>query len=238
MLREEDRTPKKIVPAIPEDSVNLFDEKQVSYYIESFHRDIVLRAMNYIKDRRLDTAVNRPKSLYLSFDDFVHKDRLIIPFYSNTGKIGSYQSRLLLDTNDAKYLTKYGEKCLYGENTISEDIPYIFVFEGPIDAMFCKNGVAVGGAKRTDRQNQFLETCIGHEVIYVFDNDKNNEEMESQVIKTIKRGGRVLIWPKKMSKFKDVNEICCHLSTDEIPYSFFVKNSFKGLDAEVKFKSR
>jgi hypothetical protein len=226
--------PKLEVPYLPEDSVNLTDRSQIDYYKGTTQEDIINQALDYCHKRRLFIAINKPKSLYLSFEDKVHKNRLIIPFYSEKNKIESYQSRSLNGDEYPKYLTKYGEKCFYGENNINPDVPYIFVFEGPIDAMFVQNAVAIGGATTTEKQMQFLNKCIGYEVIYVYDNDKNNEEMDAKIQKLIKQNKRLFIWSKEFSKFKDINEVCISLQLNEFPYKYIVDNSYTGIEAQLK----
>ena len=132
--------------SLPEDSINLFDEGQISYYKAN---PIVQTALNYIKKRKLDTAVNRPNGLYVSLKDKTHKNRLVIPFYDVNGKIIFYQSRTIIENrkfNLPKYLGKVNsDRSLFNINKIKEDIDQIFIIEGPIDAFFVENGVAVAG---------------------------------------------------------------------------------------------
>ena len=222
------------VPALPDDAIDIFDSNQVSFHKEE---KLVKNSVEYAQKRRLFTAINRPKSLYVSLRDKVHKNRLIIPFYGESGKVESYQSRSLDGDVYPKYLTKYGEKSLYGENNIDNDIPYIFIFEGPIDAMFVKNAVAVGGSSMTDKQESFIKKCVDKEIIYVYDNDKNNKEMSKKIKNLIKQNKKLFVWPKEFKKFKDVNEICCNLHLDELPYKFIVQNSYSGVEALMKQKT-
>jgi hypothetical protein len=225
---------KQDVPYLPDDCVDLTDIRQIEFYKGTAQEDLIKQAIEYSTKRRLFSAVNKPKSLYFSFEDKVHKNRLIIPFYSENNKIESYQSRSLNGDEYPKYLTKYGEKCLYGENNINTDIPFIFVFEGPIDAMFVRNAVAIGGATTTEKQIQFINKCIGYEIIYVYDNDKNNDEMDSKIQKLIKQNKRLFIWPKEFNKYKDINEICVNLKLDEFPYKYIIENSYTGIEAQLK----
>ena len=222
------------IPALPDDAIDIFDSNQVTFHKEE---KLVKSSIEYAQKRRLFTAVNRPKSLYVSLRDKVHKNRLIIPFYGEAGKVESYQSRSLDGDIYPKYLTKYGEKSLYGENNIDNDIPYIFIFEGPIDAMFVKNAVAVGGSSMTDKQESFIKKCVDKEIIYVYDNDKNNKEMSKKIKNLIKQNKKLFVWPKEFKKFKDVNEICCNLHLDELPYKFIVQNSYSGVEALMKQKT-
>ena len=135
-----------------------------------------------------------------------------------------------------KYLTKYGEKCLFGENHLDSSIPYIFIIKGPIDAMFFKNSLAIGGSTITERQETFLKKCLGYEIIYVYDNDTNNQQMDRKIHQLIKQNKKLFIWPREMKKYKDINEVCCSLNLDEFPYKFIVENSFSGIEALLKSK--
>ena len=222
------------IPSIPDDAIDICDSKQVEFYKDD---KLVKKIIDYCQNRRLFTAVNKSKSLYVSFKDKVHKNRLIIPFYGESGKIECYQSRTLDGDTYPKYLTKYGEKNMYGENNIDNSIPYIFIFEGPIDAMFVKNAVAVGGSSMTDKQEAFIKKCFDKEIIYVYDNDKNNKEMSKKIKNLIKQNKKLFVWPKEFKKFKDVNEICCNLHLDELPYKFIVQNSYSGIEALMKQKA-
>jgi len=104
--------------------------------------------------------------------------------------------------------------------------------------MFVKNGVAMASLAPTEKQMQQLNNLIGYEQIYVFDNDKNNQQTAKKIEKYIKSGKRIFIWPKEFSKFKDFNEICCNLELDEIPWKFVVKNAANGQEALIKQKLR
>lgn len=192
-------------------------------------------ALECCEKRRLFTAVNSCKKFFISLDDRVHKNRLVIPFYDLNGKVACYQTRALTEHQFPKYLTKFGEKTVFGINNIDDDIPYIFVFEGPIDSMFVKNGVAIASINPTAQQEQQLHSFIGKELIYVFDNDKNNKQVKSRIQKHINDKKRVFVWPTEFKKFKDLNEVCCKLKLNEVNWNFIVKNSFKGSEATIKY---
>ena len=237
LVKNSEPVKELVVPTIPDDSINITDINQCEFYKDNEKQYAYIKHVRqYCEDRRLFTAVNRPKAFYVSFGDKVHKKRLIIPFYSELGKIDSYQSRTLDGDTYPKYLTKFGEKGLYGENNITNDIPYIFVFEGPIDAMFVKNAVAVGGSSTTEKQEAFLKKCVDKEIIYVYDNDKDNKEMKKKIKNLIKDNKKIFIWPKEFRKYKDINELCCSLCLDELPYKFIVQNSYSGVEALMKQK--
>jgi len=221
------------IPALPENSIDLTDSAQMRFYADNKY---IKLALNYCNNRRLFTAVNSCKRFYLSLEDKVHKNRLVIPFFNESGKVECYQTRALTENQFPKYLTKFGEKELFGLNNIEPEIPYVFIFEGPIDSMFVKNGVAMASLAPTGHQVQQLSNLFGYEQIWVFDNDKNNKQTATKITKYISEGKKIFIWPKEFLKFKDFNEICCNLELDEIPWKFIVKNSASGQEAMLKQK--
>jgi len=226
-----------VVEDIPSDSINLFDEQQVEYYSTDL---TVKRALYYIKDRRLDTAINRPPAMFLSLNDFVHKNRLIIPFYNNKNEIIWYQSRGLLEQDlkeRPKYLSKYGDRHVFGLNNVSPDCNYIFIFEGPIDSMFCsKNGIAVCGISLSQLQENELESYNLYKKIWVLDNQLDNPDVKEKMLSLAQMGERVFIWPSGYEKFKDVNDVCTEYKIDKIGTKFFIENSFIGPSAVMKLK--
>jgi len=102
--------------------------------------------------------------------------------------------------------------------------------------MFVRNGVAMASLAPTEKQLQQLSNLIGFELIFVFDNDKNNKQTAKKIEKYIKDKKKIFIWPKEFSRFKDFNEICCSLELDEIKWKFIVKNTAAGPEALIKQK--
>lgn len=217
---------------LPLECIDLTNPVQLEFYRDN---NYVNSAFEYCINRRLFTAVNTCGKFYISLNDKIHKNRLIIPFFQNT-KIVCYQSRALTNKQFPKYLTKFGEKEIFGIDNIKSDIPYIFIFEGPIDSMFVQNGIALAALIATEHQQNIINSLLGYEIIYVFDNDKNNPQTAARIEKYIKNGKTVFIWPNEFKKFKDFNEICSNLRIDEIPWKFVSKNSYKGPEALIKFK--
>lgn len=222
-----------VVSELPENPIDLTNESQLKFYNDN---KFVKLALEYCNERRLFAAVNSCDKFYLSLDDKVHKNRLVIPFFGNQGKVICYQTRALTTNQFPKYLTKFGEKELFGLSKIDCQIPYVFIFEGPIDSMFVKNGVAIASLSPTEHQLQQLTNLIGYEQIWVFDNDKNNKQTAKKITTHIENGKKVFVWPKELCKFKDFNEICCNLEINEIPWKFVVKNSCQGIEAKIKYK--
>lgn len=224
---------------LPRDSINLNDIAQVEFYKAN---PIVSACNNLIKQRRLDTAVNRPDSLYITLVERVHKNRLIIPFVNENRDIEFYQSRTVIPNDNKlkpKYISRIGaEKTLFNIDKISGDFKTVFIFEGPLNAFFTKNSVAVAGitdkgnATFTQRQQQQVDTVLRwYSKVWVLDSQWLDDASLSKSEILLKSGEQVFIWPEKIGrKFKDFNDICIACRVNEITHEFIEKNTFKGLE--------
>lgn len=221
---------QKIVPIskkrqemdLPYDSINLFDETQSNYYSKDINFKNVLK---YIKERRLDVAINKPTSLFVSFKDFLHKNRLCIPFYDRNKKIIFYQTRAL-DNSNPRYLGKEGyEKSVFNIDNVDINLPYIFIFEGPIDSMFVKNGVSVAGLTLSDTQLTQLSEFPFHKKVWVLDNPRFDDASKEKTKKLLMQGETLFKWPPSMS-YKDFNEMIMFEDITEIDYKTILDNLY------------
>lgn len=237
---EEKEKPMEKSPSLPLDSINLFDKIQTDYYKNN---KIVQNALSYIKERRLDTAVNRPDAFYISLKDKKHDNRLVIPFKDESGKIIYYQTRKLLDDESPSYLSKDGgDKSIFGIERVSSDISQVFIIEGPLDACFVRNGLGLGGITKgeqsfTSYQQEQMDSLKFFERIWVLDSQWIDKTAREKTLKLIEMGEKVFIWPEYDGKrFKDLNAICMAYEMDEYPVDLILKNTHKGLAAKVKMK--
>ena len=207
--------------SLPYDSIDLFNQAQIEHYKNN---NIIQNALNTINLRRLNTAINRPKHLYISLTDFTHKNRLCIPFYNLRDEVVFFQSRSL-DGTLPKYLSKSNaEKSFYGLNNISSSLDYIFIFEGPIDAMFVQNGIAATGLTLTAAQQATLASYPFHKKIWVLDNQERDIAAKKKTDELIKTKSSVFVWPKNIP-CKDFNELAVLLKQDSISHKFILKNT-------------
>ena len=183
---------------LPVDSINLFDEVQIEYYKGD---KVIQKALNIIKARMLDTAVNKPKSLWVSLRDKVHKERIIIPFYVN-GRIEHYQSRSIHSNQSPKYLSKQSsDKVLFNVDNIKGEINTIFITEGPIDSFFIENGIAVAGIQEhskalfTKKQKLQISKFFLHEKIWVLDSQWQDKASYTKTGILCEMGEQTFIWP-------------------------------------------
>ena len=227
---------------LPEDSINFSDEHQLNFYNDS----LVIRACKHIiKSRRLDTAVNRPDNLYVSLKDKVHKNRIVIPFVNERGEIEFYQTRTVM-TRDLKerpkYLGKVGaEKTLFNIDKVSSDHDKVYIFEGPIDAFFVRNSVAVAGITErgrsfTARQEEQLNgTLKWYDKVWILDSQWGDRASMIKSEALLNQGETVFIWPETLGrKYKDFNDLAIAANKDEISWDWIQKNTFHGLEGIVK----
>jgi len=225
---------------LPEDSINLSDISQINFYKTN---NIVQKALTTIRDRGLESACNRPETFWLSLVDKVHKNRLIIPFYDSNNKIVHYQSRTLIEDSKSslpKYLSKQNsEKTLFGINNVDSSKKYLFITEGPIDACFIKNGIAVAGINEgkgaifTAKQKEQLKTFSTLEQIWVLDNQRVDLASKKKTNFLLKNGCKVFIWPPELKTIKDINDVCKAHKINEISEKFILDNTYSGLKGSM-----
>lgn len=215
---------------LPKDCINLLDKTQVKYHI---HKPIVQIAVKYIIQRRLNKAINKPRALYLSTTDFIHKNRLIIPFYEGNSVI-FYQSRGLIQDNRPKYLSKIkSEKSLYGISNINPNNSNIFILEGPIDAFFIENGIATAGITKgnqlyTSLQQQQINAYNMYNKIWCLDSQWLDDTSREKSKKLLEMGEKVFIWPESIGrKYKDFNEWCIAEQKNSVEQDIILNNTFE-----------
>lgn len=226
---------------LPADSINLMDPIQLNYYKSN---DIVKRAVEVIVDRRLNKAVNRPKSMFVSLTDYTHKNRLIIPFYDQHNKCLFYQSRKLLNDETPKYLSKSNsDKVLFNYNNIDSGTDNIFITEGPIDAFFIKNSVAVAGIQErskkslTTAQSEQLDRLFLTQRVWVLDSQWQDETSRVKSEMLMQDDQCVFIWPRDIGmRFKDINEMCVYFKINQVTEKFILDNTYCGIKGLIRLK--
>lgn len=235
-------TTKLDLPSLPGDCINLFDKQQLLFYK---NEHILQLAVSYLKNRLLYHAINKPNAIYLCRKDYIHKNRIIIPFYDENNNIIYYQSRGILPEDlklKAKYLSKFGaEKSICGINQINNRNENIFIFEGPIDSFFTENGIAVGGIQDNsihnfnNKQKEQMNTLSLFNKIWVLDSQWKDTASFNKSKILLENNENVFIWPKKLgTNYKDFNEICIDNQIYKIPNSFILDNTFKGIQGLIK----
>lgn len=239
VLPEVEEVEEAKVCELPADAVELFTT-QTDYYKEC---SIIQKAQDYLIDRRLNTACNKSR-YFVSFDDYVHKNRIIIPFYDNNNKLLFFQSRQLLeDVKMPRYISSTGfEKTIFGINNIQPESSTVIIHEGPFNSTFTKNGLAVGGIQESSsstftatQQAQFNSIAM-LEKIWLLDSQWLDTASFHKTKILLEQGESVFLWPQQLgTKFKDVNDMCKALGRDGITHQFIKKHTFKGLSGMLEF---
>lgn len=225
--------------ALPLDSIDLSNDLQMSFYKSS---PTVAKALEYIKNRKLDVAINKPNTFFISLTDPVHKNRLIIPFYDINDKIVWYQTRAIGanidgDKENVRYLSKKkSPRTIFNINKIDENIKEIFIFEGPIDACFVKNGIAIAGINTSSNSNfsevqeQQIEPFLyNHDFIWCLDSQWLDDAAYEKTKILLKENKAVFLWPESIGKkYKDFNEICKHNNLNGVAREFIIQNTIYG----------
>lgn len=158
--------------------------------------------------------------------------RVVIPIRDREGQIVGMSGRDLLGLGRKYYHVGFdsNQQMVYGIHKVDLN-KKIFVFEGPIDSMFIPNSLAVmtsnfNKIQKLDNSNMFI----------VLDNERRNKEIVLQYQKMIARGYRVCLWPEYIA-VKDVNDMVLGGYKPEQIQSIIEENSYRGLEAELIFKS-
>lgn len=221
VFKDNNTDPVYDAPPLPQDSIDLLDPLQIEYYSDN---KIVNQAIDYIKSRRLNTAVNRPNSIYISLTDKIHRNRICFPSYDQSGKVQYYQTRTFLENDDRpKYLSKFrADRDVFGVNNVTDILPYVYIFEGPVDSFFVDNAVAIYGIQENSRhtltsnQSDILNSKFLFKRTWVLDNQRLDQASMSKTKKLLEQGERVFIWPDTLKQYKDFNEMCVHFKLDEV----------------------
>lgn len=154
--------------------------------------------------------------------------RLIIPFYDESGKLTMFQGRTLEPDVTPKYITIKTDDDLpklYGLHNLDSNKP-IRVVEGVPDSWFVDNCVATCDSSLTSFKNGD---------VYIWDNQPRNREVVKKMDDAIRSGFRIVIWPKIVANFKDINDmILGGLSICDID-NVINENTFQGLHALKHF---
>ncbi len=166
---------------------------------------------------------NKQKKMF----DTLRQDssRIIIPFKDKEGNLFGYQGRSLAPKAKLRYITimlDEEQPKIFGLDRIDES-KTVYVTEGPFDSMFINNSIAMCGSdvELSSYDCQF---------VYIYDNEPRNKQIVERIDKTIRKGNKVVIWPKTIQQ-KDINDMV--LAGHDVQ-SLVEYNVYSGLEATLK----
>jgi DNA primase len=174
------------------------------------------------------------KQFVLSFgiekDLYDNEKRLVIPFYDKEKNLTGFQGRALNDSK-IRYITirlKEDVPRVFGVDRIDEEKP-IYVVEGPIDAMFLDNAVAVSNSNLASITQIYDKS----KVILVFDNEPRNAEIVKLMDKAVDEHFNMVIWPEMIDE-KDINDMILNGYTKEELHDIIEGNTYINLGAKLQ----
>jgi hypothetical protein len=180
-----------------------------SFIIPSEWIDINDDCETLLNGRHIFDAPYLPKNYKFYFD--TQYNRLVIPWKTNN-EITYYQSRALYKKQEPKYIFPPDlEKPVFFPNKLDPELPYIFVFEGFLDAIYCKNSVVAGGLRLSNSQSEYLDNMSAdYQLVLFTDNPYKDESSFKFVEKTALTNPKKLFfkWTKDIEA-KDLNEYLC-----------------------------
>ena len=152
--------------------------------------------------------------------------RLVLPFYDKENTLIGLTMRAI-NNNRLRYLTVRVDDTkpmIYGYDQVNLSERVICV-EGPIDSLFLYNAVAVGGSDMKKAMD-----LLPDDTIYVFDNQPRNRQICNLMLRTIKAGKTVCIFPNTILA-KDINDMAkMRYKVNDIVRN----NTFSGLEAQTQ----
>lgn len=172
------------------------------------------------------------KKLYPWIDKTLYKEpRIIIPFYNQNGNLLGVQGRSI-GPSKIKYITIKGNEDdpkIFGWNRV--DISKtMYVVEGPIDSLFLTNCLAT-----MDAALYHAPSVVGldKQYIFVYDNERRNKQIVSNMRKTIDMGYKVCIWPDDIVE-KDINDMVISGKHPSHIQHIIDTNVYEGIMATMK----
>lgn len=165
---------------------------------------------------------------YIEAFENCKEPRMIIPFYDRDGVSRVYQARSFDPKSNLKYITiKETEETpkIWGMNKITIHRP-VRILEGPIDAMFVKNAIAMSGITNALPSNV-------KEAVYIYDNEPRNKDVVKAMLMRVKQGHAVMVWPMNIKR-KDINDLIVKDKWNSVDIERMIEyNTFRGIESEL-----
>lgn len=149
---------------LPDNSLPIADWLDIDFGEDKSLEENFAKVVAYVYDRGFDPT---SKNFYWCPEQG-YQDRVIVPFYYK-GKIVGNTARKVR-SGRPKYLSDHHSQFVFNVDAQEEDQKYIFVTEGPFDALAI-DGVALLTNNISEQQYRIIQG-LGHEVIVIPDQDE------------------------------------------------------------------
>lgn len=232
--RRKDKKGKHFLPKITEQKIVVKEEDDFTPQAHWLSESEELT--RFIEKRSINTAPFVPKDLRLFYDTI--SKRIIIP-WKRDGKVKCWQARAVFNQEPKYLFSAGGVKDVFNLDFIEEDFPFIFMLEGALDAIWVRNGVAVGGLKPKDDQLTLIKQRNPfHLLVFMPDNQwaDSAARKESELLARSNINQKIFVWPKKV-KEKDVNEYAANTGRADFSDPEFLKSRvFNGVRALLELR--
>ena len=177
---------------LPDNSLPISEWLNVDFAGNNVLENNLAKVVAYIYDRGFDPT---SEDFYWSPEDG-YADRVIVPFYFK-GKIVGNTARKVR-SGRPKYLSDHHSHFVFNVDKQQEDQKYIFVTEGPFDAMSI-GGVALLTNNIAEQQYRIIQG-LGHEIIVIPDQDEAGIALINKAVEY----GWSVAFPNWDSEVKDV----------------------------------
>ena len=200
-------------------------------------------ARTYVLRRRIPDKYQKKLYFVPHFGDWIRKnydasyrgendERIIIPFYNGKCELIAFQGRSLSGNTKLRYITfKLQENApkIFNYEEVNTR-KKIYMVEGPIDAMFLPNAIAMAGSDITKMLDK-----LSFDITFVPDREPRNCEIIKKISNMIDRKYKVALLPESMTG-KDINEYI--LNGYSIPQitQMIDRFTFEGLQASFQLR--
>lgn len=169
---------------------------------------------------------------YTDFDK--DEPRLIIPFFDRDKELIGYQGRSFKKDDPLKYITIILDESkpkIFGLDDLDTS-DTIYMFEGPIDAMFIPNSLASAGGRIENEIKACTYIEKGNTVI-VYDNEPRSKDTVKKINAAIENKYNVCIWPDGL-EHKDINDMVMSGLSPETIKQIIDQNTYTDLQAKMR----
>lgn len=179
---------------LPKSSLKLSEWMEVDFGTNKELEEKFAEAVTYIHDRGFDPF----DDLFYWSPETSYMDRVIVAFKYKNKIVGNTARKV--NGGRPKYLSDQHSHFVFNVDKQSEDQKYVFVTEGPFDALSI-GGVALLTNTIADQQYRIIQG-LGHEVIVIPDQDEAGINLINKAIEY----GWSVAFPTWESNVKDVAE--------------------------------
>jgi len=232
-------------------SVKLKPDEKIDRFLTAFLHTCCVNLYKHQKDPELESrrihALTKMEKRNISKDILEEywlcykgkfSDRVIIPFFNESGLLYNFQARDITDNPDeyrkgTKYLFALFEKIVLPDDKIykmylADPKQTVYICEGILDSEFIENSVGLCGVSMSEEKIDLMRERWPKRV-FCIDSPWTDEAGYDTIFALLKMGERCFIMPKEHSDCKDINDLALKLGVSKISEQFLEENCYEGI---------